>query len=373
MKETLSSRLKLSVSVMAIGLAGLTSVTHAEEELRFYNWSDYIAEDTVPNFEKESGIKVTNDVFDSNEVLEAKLLAGSSGYDLVVPTAHFMGRQIKAGVFQKLDKSKLPNLKYIDKDLLTFLEAADPGNQYGIPYLWGTTGIGYNVEMVKKALGEDAPVDSWDLVFKPENLKKLSECGVNFLDSADEIYPLIMNYVGVDPNSMNPDDYKSDSKSAQLLKELRPYITQFHSSQYINGLANGDVCVAVGWSGDVLQAQDRAAEAENGIEIEYVIPKEGTQIWFDMLAVPADAKNVDNALSFINYLMEPKVIADISNYVAYANPNTGSKEFQDPEVTNNPGVYPSEETKKKLFPSKIRGQKIDRIMTRMWSDVKTGR
>lgn len=364
--------LKLTVSLLALSISGLSATTQAEE-LRFFNWSDYIAEDTVPDFEAKTGIKVVNDVFDSNEVLEAKLLAGNSGYDLVVPTAHFMGRQIKAGVFQPLDKSKLPNLENIDKDLLGFLEAVDPGNQYGIPYLWGTTGIGYNVEMVKKVLGEDAPVDSWDLVFKPENLKKLAECGVNFLDSPDEIYPLIMNYVGVDPNSMNVADYKSDSKSAKLLKELRPYITQFHSSQYINGLANGDLCVAVGWSGDVLQAQDRAGEAENGIEIEYAIPKEGTQIWFDMLAIPADAKNPDAALKFVNYLMEPEVIAGITNYVAYANPNTAATPFQDKEITENPGVYPSDEVKKKLFPSKLRSQTIDRTMTRMWADIKSGR
>ena len=372
MKKSMSSALKLSVSVLALSVSGLSATAHAEE-LKFFNWSDYIAEDTVPNFEAKTGIKVTNDVFDSNEVLEARLLAGNSGYDLVVPTSHFMGRQIKAGVFQKLDKSKLPNLKYIDKDLMGFLDAVDPGNQYGIPYLWGTTGIGYNVEMVKKVLGEDAPVDSWDLVFKPENLKKLSACGVSFLDSPDEIFPLIMNYVGVDPNSMKVDDYKTDSKSGKLMKELRPYITQFHSSEYINGLANGDLCVAVGWSGDVLQAQDRAGEAENGVEIEYVIPKEGTQIWFDMLAIPADAKNTDAALKFINYLMEPEVIAGVSNYVAYANPNTGAAEFQDKEITENPGVYPSEEVKKKLFPSKMRTQAIDRTMTRMWSDVKSGR
>jgi len=373
MKKSWTKRLTFSASLLALGVAGYAPAGQAAEELKFYNWSDYIAEDTVPVFEEKTGIKVTNDVFDSNEVLEAKLLAGSSGYDLVVPTAHFMGRQIKAGVFQPLDMSKLPNYKYLDKDLMSFLAAVDPGNKYGVPYLWGTTGIGYNVEMVKKVLGEDAPVNSWDLVFKPENLKKLAECGVNFLDSADEIYPLIMHYVGIDPNSDKVADYKSDSKAAALLKELRPFITQFHSSQYINGLANGDICVAVGWSGDVLMAQDRAAEAENGIEIEYVIPEEGTQIWFDMLAIPADAKNVDAAHTFINYLLEPKVIADVSNYVAYANPNPASAEFQDEEVTNNPGVYPSDEVKKRLFPSKLRGQKIDRVMTRMWTDVKTGR
>ncbi|MDK2776762.1 MAG: polyamine ABC transporter substrate-binding protein [Pseudomonadota bacterium] len=373
MKKKLSTRLKFSASVLAMAVAGLTTTAQAQEEIHFYNWSDYIAEDTVPNFEKETGIKVISDYFDSNEVLEAKLLAGNSGYDIVVPTSHFMGRQIKAGTFMPLDKSKLPNLKYIDKDLLGYLETADPGNKYGIPYLWGTTGIGYNVAMIKKILGDDAPVDSWDLVFKPENLKKLSECGVSFLDSPDEIYPLLMNYVGIDPNSLDKKDYGDNSPATKLMKELRPYVTQFHSSQYINDLANGDTCVAIGWSGDVLMAGDRAAEAENGNEIVYVIPKEGTQIWFDMMAIPADSKNPEGAYKFINYLMEPAVIAEVTNYVAYANPNTGAKEFQDPEISANPSVYPSEETKKKLFPSKIRGQKIDRILTRFWSDMKAGR
>lgn len=345
----------------------------AQEELKFYNWSDYIGENTIAEFEERTGIKVIADVFDSNEVLEAKLLAGGSGYDLVVPTASFMGRQIQAGVFQTLDKSKLPNSKNIDPELLSYLDAVDPGNAYGMPYLWGTTGIGYNPEMVKAALGEDAPVNSWDLVFKPENMAKLQDCGVMFLDSPDELYPLALNYLGMDPNSRNTKDYALSSAPAELLKSVRPYVSQFHSSQYISALANGDICVAIGWSGDVIQAQDRAAEADNGVEVVYSIPEEGTQIWFDMLAIPKGAKNADNAHKFIDYLMEPEVIADITNYVAYANPNMLATALQDQEISNNPGVYPSAEVKERFFTQKLRGAKIERLMTRFWTNLKTGK
>ena len=343
------------------------------ETLKFYNWSDYIAEDTIERFEAETGIDVIEDVFDSNEVLEAKLLAGNSGYDLVVPTASFMGRQIQAGVFDTLDKSKLSNLHRVDTELLSFLEAVDPGNQYGVPYLWGTTGIGYNVDKVKEVLGEDAPVDSWDLVFKPENMEKLQSCGVMFLDSPDELYPLVLNYLGKDPNSRTQSDYALDSEGVELLKSVRPYVSQFHSSQYISALANGDTCVAIGWSGDVIQAQDRAIEAENGINIEYSIPKEGTQVWFDMLAIPKDAKNKDAAHKFIDFLLRPDVIADISNYVAYANPNVDAMDLQDEEIRDNEGIYPPADVKKKLFAQKVRGMRIERLMVRLWTDIKTGR
>lgn len=373
MKSALSHSLKRIISPLAVMAAVATPIAGiAQEELKFFNWSDYIGENTIENFEKQTGIKVVADVFDSNEVLEAKLLAGSSGYDVAVPTASFMGRQIQAGAFQKLDKSKLPNLKNIDPELLSYLQNADPGNQYGVPYLWGTTGIGYNKKKVEEVLGKDAPVDSWDLVFKPENMKKLQQCGVMFLDSPDELYPLALNYLGMDPNTRNPKDYALDSPAVKLLDSVRPYVSQFHSSAYISALANGDICVAIGWSGDVIQAQDRAAEADNGVEVEYSIPKEGTQIWFDMLGIPRGAKNIDAALSFINYLMEPEVIADVTNYVAYANPNMKATALQDQEISNNPAIYPSAEVKKRLFTQKLRGPKIDRLMTRLWMQVKTG-
>ncbi|WP_133010365.1 polyamine ABC transporter substrate-binding protein [Marinomonas flavescens] len=373
MKNTLSQSFKRMIPPIALMVAVATPVSaFAQEELRFYNWSDYIGEHTIENFEKQTGINVVADVFDSNEMLEAKLLAGSSGYDVVVPTATFMGRQIQAGVFQKLDKSKLPNLKNIDPELLAYLQNADPGNQYGVPYLWGTTGIGYNKKKVEEVLGKDAPVNSWDLVFKPENMKKLQKCGVMFLDSPDELYPLALNYLGKNPNSRNPKDYALDSAGVKLLDSVRPYVSQFNSSAYISALANGDICVAIGWSGDVIQAQDRAEEAGNGVDIGYSIPKEGTQIWFDMLGIPKDAKNVGNALKFINYLMDPKVIADVTNYVAYANPNLKATALQNQDISNNPSIYPSAEVKKRLFTQELRGPKIDRLMTRLWMNVKTG-
>ena len=372
MKKNLLSNIKKSAAVVAFGLTAALP-TQAQETVNFYNWSDYIAEDTLAKFEKETGIKVTYDVFDSNEVLEAKLLAGRSGFDLVVPSATFMARQIQAGVFQPLDKSKLPNYKGLDKKLMGTLAKLDANNAHGIPYLWGTTGIGYNVEQVKKVLGKDAPVDSWDLVFDPKNMEKLKECGVSFLDSADEIFPLALSYVGADPGSKKKSDYKKTSDAAKLLKSVRPYITQFHSSQYINNLANGDICVAVGWSGDILQAIDRADEAENGVSVEYTIPKEGTSIWFDMLAIPKDAKNADNAHKLVNFLMRPDIMADISNYVWYPNGIPASTKLLDEEISSNPSIYPTAETKAKLFSLSVHTPKIDKMLTRFWTDLKTGR
>ena len=372
MKQPIFAHMKKSAAVMALGLA-VTLPTQAQETLNVYNWSDYIAEDTLANFEKETGIKVTYDVFDSNEVLEAKLLAGRSGFDLVVPSATFMSRQIQAGVFQPLDKSKIPNYSGLDKPLMKTLATLDEGNKHGIPYLWGTTGIGYNVKQVEKVLGKDAPVDSWDLIFKPENLKKLAECGVSFLDSPDEIFPLAMNYLGQDPTSNDKALYKKDSPAAELLKSIRPYVKQFHSSQYINNLANGDICVAIGWSGDILQAIDRADEAENGVEVAYSIPKEGTSMWFDMLAIPASAKNSDNAHKFINFLLRPDVMAGISNYVWYPNGVPATIPMLDEEISGNPSIYPSEATKSRLFSLSVHTPAVDKLLTRFWTDMKTDR
>jgi putrescine transport system substrate-binding protein len=346
------------------------TVMAQDKVLHVYNWSDYIAEDTIANFEKETGIKVVYDVFDSNEVLEAKLLAGSTGFDIVVPSAAFLGRQIQAGIFQPLDRSRLSNYKNLDKELMARLEIVDPGNQYSIPYLWGTTGLGYNPAMVEKALGKDAPVDSWDLVFKKENIAKLHDCGVAFLDAPSEIIPAAMKYLGLDPNSKNPKDY---DRAGELLAEVRPHVTYFHSSQYINDLANGDICVTIGWSGDILQAADRAAEADAGVEVLYTIPQEGAAMWFDMLAVPKDAKNVDEAYLFLDYLMRPEVIAAISDYVAYANGNTASYELIDEEIRNDPGIYPTAEAQKNLYTFEVMPPKIDRITTRTWTRVKTGK
>jgi putrescine transport system substrate-binding protein len=347
----------------------LTGTAQAETTVHIYNWSDYIGEDTLAEFRKATGIKPVYDVFDSNETLEGKLLAGRSGYDVVVPSNHFLGKQIKAGAFQKLDKSKLPNWSNLDPALLKQLEVNDPGNQYAVPYLWGTNGLGYNVEKVKAALGDDVDIDSWAIVFEPENMKKLSSCGVAFLDSGDEMLPAMLNYLGLDPNTQNPEDY---AKAEAKLAAVRPYVTYFHSSKYVSDLANGNICMAVGYSGDVFQAADRAEEAGKGVEIAYVIPEEGANLWFDMLAIPADSGNVEAAHRFINYLLEPEVIAQVSDYVGYANPNLKAREFMDPDVLADEAVYPPQDVLDKLYISAELPTKVQRLMTRSWTKVKSG-
>lgn len=338
--------------------------------LFIYNWSDYIADDTIAQFEAETGIRVTYDVFDSNEVLEAKLLAGSTGYDLVVPSLEFLGRQIQARVFRPIDRSKLSNYGNLDPKLLARIAENDPGNRYAVPYLWGTTGIGYNVGKIAELFGEDFEVDSWALVFDPEYASKIASCGFSMLDSAAEMIPLALNFLGEDPNSF---DAAVIEKAYGVLAAVRPFVTYFHSSQYISDLANGDTCVAVGWSGDVFQAMERAAEAERGVELDYAIPEEGAPIWFDMLAIPADARNVDNAHRFIDFLLRPEVIAGITDYVAYANAVPASLEFIDEEVREDPDIYPPPEVMERLFGLKVKPRSVDRVYTRTWTRVRTGR
>jgi len=346
------------------------AVAQADDKLvRFYNWSDYMDPQTLKDFQKDSGIKVQYDVFDTNEMLEAKLLSGHSGYDLVVPSSQFLTKQIKAGVYQPLDRSKLPNWSHLDPRLMQRLEAADPGNKYAVPYMWGTVGIGYNYDKVKAALGADAPLDSWDLVFKPQNLAKLHDCGVAFLDAPVKIIPQALHYLGLDPNSRNPDDYK---KASALLQKLAPSVTYFHSSRYPTDLANGDICVAIGYSGDVMQAQSRAKDAGKHIDIRYVIPKEGANLWFDMLAIPRDAQNPAGALALVNYLLQPQVIAPVSDYVGYANPNKDATALLDPKVRDNPGIYPGDAVIDKLFVSADLPPNIQRVITREWTRIKTG-
>ena len=350
-------------------LACATAAQADDKLVRFYNWSDYMGPDTLKNFEKDSGIKVQYDVFDTNEMLEAKLLSGHSGYDLVVPSSQFLTKQINAGVYQKLDRAQLPNWKHLDPRLMKRLEAADPGNQYAVPYMWGTVGIGYNVDKVRAALGDNAPLDSWDLIFKPENLAKLHGCGVAFLDAPVKIIPQALHYLGLNPNSSNPDDY---TKASALLQKLAPSITYFNSSKYTTDLANGDICVAVGYSGDVMQAQTRAQEAGKKIDVRYVIPKEGANLWFDMLAIPRDSKNSKGAHELVNYLLRPEVIAPVSDYVGYANPNPDATPLLDPKVRDNPGIYPSDAVIEKLYVSADLPPKIQRVITREWTRIKTG-
>jgi putrescine transport system substrate-binding protein len=339
-----------------------------EKVLHVFNWSDYIAEDTVPNFEKQTGIKVTYDVFDSNDVLETRLLAGNSGFDLVVPSASFLERQIKAGVFQKIDKSQIPNLQHMDPDIMNRVGLHDPNNEYSVPYLWGTTGIGYNEDKIKKIFGDARP-DSWNYIFDPKNAAKLKDCGISLLDAPDEILKIVLAWIGRDPNSQKEEDLKA---AEAKLTPIRPFLRKIHSSQYIDDLANGELCIAVGWSGDILQARDRAEEAGQGVKISYAIPKEGTIVWFDMLAIPADAKHPKNAHAFINYLMEPQVAANNSNFVNYANGNSASFAMVSDEVKNDPGIYPTPEVKAKLFPSLAYGEDFQRLMNRMWTKFQTG-
>ena len=355
---------------MLVG-AGITLAVsvQATPTVHVYNWSDYIGPDTLANFEKATGIKPVYDVFDSNETLEGKLLAGRTGYDVVVPSNHFLGKQIKAGAFQKLDKSLLTNYANLDPVLLKRLEKNDPGNQYSVPYLWGTNGIGYNVDKVKEVLGVDH-IDSWAVLFEPENMKKLATCGVSFMDSADEMLPAVLNYMGLNPNSTNPEDYK---KAEEKLLKVRPYVTYFHSSKYISDLANGNICVAAGFSGDVFQAKARAAEAGKGVNIAYAIPKEGGNLWFDVLAIPKDATNVKEAHAFINYLLQPEVIAQVSDYVGYANPNPGSDKLMKQSIRTDEAVYPPQAVLDRTFVNFELPPKVQRLMTRSWTKVKTGK
>ncbi|MCO4203678.1 polyamine ABC transporter substrate-binding protein [Aeromonas taiwanensis] len=347
---------------------GFANLTQAAPVVHFYNWSDYIGETTLSDFQQKTGIKTVYDVFDSNETLEGKLLTGRTGYDLVVPSNNFLAKQIKAGAFQKLDPALLPNLSNLDPVLLKQLDKVDPGHQYAVPYLWGTNGIGYNVEKVKAVLGVDK-IDSWATLFEPENMKKLSQCGVAFLDSADEMIPAALNYLGLNPNSHEPADLKRAEE--QLLK-VRPYVAYFHSSKYIGDLANGNICVAAGFSGDILQAASRAEEAGKGIEIAYSIPKEGGNLWFDMMAIPSDATNVKEAHALINYILEPEVIAKVSDYVGYANPNIKAGEFMDKAVREDASVYPPQAVLERLYVQEAHPRSVQRLITRSWTRIKSG-
>ena len=339
-----------------------------EMVVNVYNWSDYIDEEMLEAFTAETGIKVNYDVFDSNEVLETKLLAGNTGYDVVVPSASFLERQIKAGVFQKLDRSLLPNWSNLDPDILQRVALHDPGNEYSVNHMWGTTGIGYNVEKVKSVMS-DAPVNSWDLVFNPEIAAKFKDCGISVLDAPSEMVGAVLAWLGKDPNSESEEDLAA---AETALLAARPNFRMIHSSNYIEALANGEICIAVGWSGDVLQARDRADEAEQGVVIEYKVPQEGTFIWFDMYAIPADAPHPRNAHAFINFMMKPEVAAANSNYVNYATGNAASLELLDEGVRDDPGVYPPPEIVAKLFPDLAKSAEYTRLLNRSWTRFTTG-
>ncbi|MEX0628223.1 MAG: polyamine ABC transporter substrate-binding protein [Cucumibacter sp.] len=358
------------VLLIAAGAALMAGAAYAQEEpvVNVYNWSDYIAEDTIAKFEAATGIHVNYDVFDSNEILEAKLLTGNSGYDIVVPSASFVERQVQAGLFLPLDKSQLANLVNMDATIMAAVESADPGNQYGVVYMWGTTGFGYNIGKIAERM-PDAPVGSWAMIFDPEIAAKFADCGIALLDAPSEVIPAALAYLGRNPNSEEADDLAA---AEELINSIRPFIRYFHSSQYISDLANGDICLAHGYSGDILQSRDRAAEAGQGVEIAYTIPSEGAVVWFDMMTIPADAPHPGNALKWIDFMMQPQIAADISNYVFYANGNAASFDLVDPEVTGDPGIYPSDEVKAKLFGLRSYSLQFDRLLTRAWTRIMTG-
>ena len=343
--------------------------TGEEKVLNVYNWSDYIDPTVLEGFTRETGIKVNYDVFDSNEVLETQLLAGSTGYDIVVPSASFLERQIKAGVFQKLDKSLLPNLKNLDPEITQRISLHDPGNEHAVNYLWGTSGVGFNVAKIKERM-PDAPVDSFAMFYDPKVVSKFKDCGVTLLDAPSEIVGTVLIWLGKDANSEKPEDLAAAEK---VLMAIRPYVKYVNSSKYIEDLANGEVCLSLGWSGDVLQSRDRAKEAGKGIEIKYLIPKEGAVMFFDMLAIPADAKRPKNAHLFIDYLLRPEIAAKNSVFVNYANSNAASWPLVSESVRNDRGVYPSEEVKPKLVPDLAETPQFTRQLTRTWTRFKTGK
>jgi len=374
-------RRRLAGAIRAAGLVVMPAVLIAlaapvpapaqrERFVNVYNWSDYIDPAVLEAFTRNTGIKVRYDTFDSNDTLETKLLAGKSGYDVVVPTAYFLERQIKAGIFQKLDKLKLPNLLNAWPAIAKRLAAYDPGNQYAVNYMWGTVGIGYNIDKARAILGPGGRIDSWGTVFVPGELAKFKDCGVYMLDSSDDILPEALHYLGRDPNSTDPAELE---RAADLVAKVRASVRKFHSSEYLNALASGEICFAVGWSGDIKQAQKRAAEAKNGVAIAYAMPKEGAEMFFDNFAIPKDARNVDEAYAFIDYLMRPDVAAKNTNLLSYANGNLASQALIDPAILDDPTIYPDEATMARLYVINAHDAKTTRLMNRLWTRVKTGR
>ena len=360
-----------SLAAVTIMLAAGPALSEpARRIVNVYNWSDYIDPSVLETFTKETGIAVRYDTFDSNDTLETKLLAGRSGYDVVVPTAYFLERQIKAGIFARLDKSKLPNLANMWPEITQRLAQYDPGNVYAVNYMWGTTGIGYNVKESRKALGGDGRVESWDNVFKPDLLAKFKACGVHILDSSDDILAAALHYLGLDPNTKREADYQ---KATDLMLSIRSSVRKFHSSEYLNALASGEICFVVGYSGDVKQSQKRAHETKNGVELAYAIPKEGAQLWFDNLAIPRDAGHLAEAHEFINYMQKPEVAAKNSNFIAYANGNLASQKFIDKDVIEDRTIYPDEATRGRLYIIKAHDPATTRLMNRLWTRIKTGR
>ena len=355
-----------------VGLLAGTSVFAQEEEkiLNIYNWSDYIAEDTIRNFEKETGIKVRYDNFDNNEIVHAKLVAGKTGYDIVVPSSNWAKLQLDGGLLRKLDKAQIPNLKNLDPALQAQLATMDPGNEHMVNWLWGFTTVGINVDKVKAALGSTPMPDNvWDLIFKPEYISKLKSCGVSMLDSATEVVPAALHYLGKPPFSKTTGDYAA---AARVLKAVRPHVTLFSSSGYINDMANGSICLALGWSGDINIARQRAIDGKTGQNIQALVPKNGGILFFDVMVIPADAPRPGNAQKFINYILRPEVHASLTNKVFYANPNAESKKFVKPEVASNPTVFLNAADMAKMVAPDALNNDMRRLMTRTFTSFKTG-
>ena len=346
-----------------------SNTAYSEGQLNIYNWSDYIAEETIANFQAETGISVTYDVYDSNEVLEAKMMAGSSGYDLVVPTGDFLARGREAGVYADIDVSRLSNNGNQDRQIKGLADAQIGSRDAGVVYMWGTTGIAYNEDMVRERLGENAPTESWELILDPANAAKLADCGIAILDAPTDVLANVIAYQGGAGDTTDP---KLFVKAGELLNTVRQHLRYIHSSQSINDIANGDLCVAIMWSGDAFQAAYRAEEANNGHFIDYYIPSEGSNLWFDLMAIPADAKNVDNAYKFIDYMMRADVAANNVNYVWYASGNNAAKATIDPEILEHPGIYPTAESQKKLFVVPVYDARLDRTVNRVWSRFSSG-
>ncbi len=357
-----------AIVLVVVAAAAAGARGEAARAVNFYNWSDYVDPAVLDDFTKKTGIAVRYDTFDSSDTLEAKLLAGQSGYDVVMPTGYFLAREIAAGIFQPLDKSKLPNLVHVWPDIASRLAAYDPGNRYAVNYMWGTTGIGFNVKAVQKILGPGAAIDSWSTIFAPDQIARFKDCGVHLLDSSDDVMTAALHYLGLDPNSSAPGDLQ---KAADLLMKIRPSVRKFHSSEYINALATGEICLALGFSGDVRQAEKRAAAANSGIAIDYVIPQEGAPLWFDNMAIPKDAPHVAAAHELINYLLDPKIAARNTNFVSYADGDRPS-DLIEPAIRNDRAIYPDAATMAKLFTIIAHGQKTQRLINRLWTRIKTG-
>jgi putrescine transport system substrate-binding protein len=347
---------------------GAHPAAHAEaKELHVYNWADYIGKDTIANFEARTGIRVVYDTYDADETLEAKMMAGDSGYDVVSTSTDYFARQIKAGIYRPLERSLLPNWKNLDAQILAIEARADPGNRHAVPYLRHVNGFAYNVDMIRARM-PDAPVDSLDMIFRPEIIRRFADCGVTFLDSAEDVLQLALNYLHLDPNSTRPEDYQ---RAEKLLLEVRPYIRAFDSTEYMNGLANSEFCISMSWSGDYATSRARARAAGVAVHLAFTVPKEGANGSFDAWLIPADAPHPLAAHLFLNYLLEPQVIAAITNEIHYANDNRAADAYVDPQILHDPTVYPTPAVEARLYTAREVGPALERLRTRTWTRIKT--